>query len=140
MRSIFLSIAVLFLLSSCARDSAEEIGLIAPSEEGSIALLHDKIGDFQVGSYSGELTKEDKRRLYRTYPITLQKIQRQDPLSLQDIKNLTRSGVADEVIISQIASTRSYFYLTPEDLDELREAGVSERVISEMEHTTKAVF
>jgi len=89
---------------------------------------------------SYRLDDADRNRLERSYPSTLEKIDDQRTLNLQDIKNLTRSGVADSVIIHEIQATRSIFYLTPEEVDELKHAGVSQRVISHMLETGKTHY
>lgn len=82
------------------------------------------------------LTDEDMHRLRRHYPNTLERICHHDPLLLQDIINLTRAGVSDDVIIHEIHVTRSSFYLTPENEKTLQQAGISKRVIDEMLDTT----
>lgn len=84
-----------------------------------------------------ELTDADRKRLDRHYPNTLKKLDNRKPLSLQDIKNMTRSGVADNAIIAQITATRSIFYLTPSDEVELEQAGVSFAVIEAMKRTSE---
>lgn len=78
------------------------------------------------------LEQGDRKRLERNYPNTLTRIDQIKPLSLQDIKNLTRSGVSDTIIIYEISLTRSVFFLTPDDEKELQMAGVSEKVINHM--------
>lgn len=49
-----------------------------------------------------------------------------------DIIALSKEGVSDEVIISQIKATASYFQLNTDDIIELKKAGVSEKVINVM--------
>jgi len=90
---------------------------------------------FDIPGAVDRLSPEDKKRLYRYYPSTLTKIENNDSLSLQDIKNLTRIGVSDDVIIYEIGATASLFYLTPDDETELEQAGVSYRVIQAMKNS-----
>ena len=111
----------------------------APPVEGAPAPVAENEPTFQTVNYSNFLTEDDRRRLYRTYPITLEKIEENKALSLQDIKNLTRSGVSDDAMIRLIAATRSYYFLTPEDVEELQQAGVSNKVIKQMDQTGRAV-
>lgn len=82
-----------------------------------------------------KLTPNDLHRLDRHYPQTLDKLKEYQALNSQDIINLTRAGVADDVIIHEIKATRSSFYLTPEDEAQLYQAGVSRRVIVAMKAT-----
>lgn len=86
------------------------------------------------------LEPSDRTRLEYKYPQTLAKIDKKQHLSVQDIKNLTRSGIADPVIIYEISATHTIFYLTPEDEDELRYAGVSEKVIDHMRKTGESRY
>jgi hypothetical protein len=53
-------------------------------------------------------------------------------LSLADIKSLAKAEVADDIIISQINNTHSRFSLTAQFIIELKNAGVSEKVIAYM--------
>ena len=53
-------------------------------------------------------------------------------LSLADIKALAKAEVADDIVISQINNTRSTFSLTAQAIIELKNAGVSERLIAYM--------
>jgi outer membrane lipoprotein SlyB len=54
-------------------------------------------------------------------------------MGLADVIGLAQAGHSDTVIINQIRSTRSAFQLAPSDLDMLKNAGVSQRVIAEMQ-------
>jgi hypothetical protein len=59
------------------------------------------------------------------------------PLSLEEIANLTQQHVSDEIIITQIRTTGSVYNLTAEQIVWLRQVGVSERVIQEMQLTAQ---
>jgi hypothetical protein len=59
--------------------------------------------------------------------------QAQQRLGIADIIGMTRSGQSDVIIINQIRTTRSTFQLTASDLDMLKQNGVSDRVIAEMQ-------
>ena len=58
-----------------------------------------------------------------------------EPLSLDDIKKMNDLGMTDDKIINKIKSSGSKFYLTGSDRRELKNAGVSERVINYMAKT-----
>lgn len=51
------------------------------------------------------------------------------PLSIEEIKALTKAGVSDAVIISQIKATRAIYHLSTEQIIELKTVGVSQEVI-----------
>jgi hypothetical protein len=60
---------------------------------------------------------------------------RSQPLGLADVKMLAKSGVSDEVIISQIRNSRTIYHLSAADILDLKDAGVSEKVIDFMINT-----
>ena len=53
-------------------------------------------------------------------------------MTKEDVIALAREGISDEVIVSQIKATGSYFQLSTDDILELKKAGVSEKVMSAM--------
>jgi hypothetical protein len=60
---------------------------------------------------------------------------RNPPLSLEDVARLTGSAASDDVIIGQIRSTGSVYFLTAEQIIWLQNNGVREPVIREMQAT-----
>lgn len=58
-------------------------------------------------------------------------------MTIQDVMDLARSGVGDEVIVSQIDASDQVFTLTVQDILDLKKAGVSDRVITYMINTGK---
>jgi hypothetical protein len=48
----------------------------------------------------------------------------------QDVINMVKSGVSDEVIVNQIKATNSFIKLTNEEIIELKQAGVSNNLIN----------
>lgn len=83
----------------------------------------------------GNLDSEERYRLKQNYPLTLNKINRGEKLQIEDIQNMTKAGVSDDGIMAEIKTSESVFYLTPKNLEELRQEGVSERVIQFMSET-----
>jgi hypothetical protein len=60
---------------------------------------------------------------------------RAQPMGLPDIKMLAKSGVSDEVILSQIRNSHTVYRLSAADILDLKDAGVSEKVIDFMINT-----
>ncbi len=60
---------------------------------------------------------------------------RVQPMGLPDIKMLAKSGVSDEVILSQIRNSHSIYRLSAAEILDLKDAGVSEKVIDFMINT-----
>ncbi len=53
-------------------------------------------------------------------------------MTLQDVIDLSKAKVSDDVIIDQMRSTQSYFQLSTNDIIALKNEGVSEKVITAM--------
>jgi hypothetical protein len=60
-----------------------------------------------------------------------------DPLSLSDIKSLSRNGVSDAVIIRYIRDRGTVYTLSSGDVTSLRKAGVSQSVVDFMLQTAQ---
>src|SRR5262249_13984571 len=56
------------------------------------------------------------------------------PVAINDVVQMTQQHLSEQLIISQIRTTNSYFSLTAADITYLREQGVSESVILEMQN------
>lgn len=129
---------LLILLASCQKKSDETTALLVKRSDGLIASSEPR--NILISQIETPLTKEDQKRLDRHYPGTLEKVYRNQRLQLQDIINLTRSGVEDRVIIEIIETSQSQFFLTPENERELDQAGVSKRVILVMRDTADSDY
>jgi hypothetical protein len=121
---LYLSLA-LFAFCGCTQSSRLDTVAL-------VATIDDTV--FKTGM-DHKLTESDLDRLDRHYPGTLEKLKNYQHLEAQDVINLVRAGVSDDVIINEIHATRSTFFLTPKDEEELSQAGVSRRVILAMKHT-----
>lgn len=137
----------LFLLSlflfGCSKGEVEENSVASESSVQTTSTspaIAAQVNSIEVVLMAHPLEPSDRTRLEYKYPQTLAKIDKKQHLSVQDIKNLTRSGIADPVIIYEISATHTIFYLTPEDEDELRYAGVSEKVIDHMRKTGESRY
>jgi outer membrane lipoprotein SlyB len=83
--------------------------------------------------------KEEKRDREIAQAVAVADAQAQaQRMGIADVIGLAQAGHSDTVIINQIRSTRSTFSLVPSDLDMLKNAGVSQRVIAEMQASRPA--
>ncbi len=57
------------------------------------------------------------------------------PLSIADIKAMAKAGVGDDIIINQIINTHSVYNLDANDIIDLKNGGVSDKVITYMMNT-----
>ena len=56
-------------------------------------------------------------------------------MGIADVKMLAKSGLSEEVIISQIRNSRTVFHLSAAEILDLKAAGVGEKVIDFMINT-----
>ncbi len=99
------------------------------------AAIGGAIGLLTGGIIGNAMDQQQRQMLARQNPQTLERIEQGQPLGLADIKALARAGVSDEVIISQIRASRVVYRLTTAEILDLKEGGVSERVIDFMINT-----
>lgn len=107
--------------------------LITGSPTG--ALIGGAIGATSGALIGAALDSSDRSAMERQNPRTLRKLDDREQLSIADIKEMTKAGLSDNVIISQIDATGSHFYLSTADIIDLKQSGVSQRVIDYMIQT-----
>lgn len=107
---------------------AETISDLATEHMGSFALSNVET---EAGSAtnSGIMAPSDRSMLYHTNPNTLYRVDYNQRLSLEDIKAMSQSKIRDGVIIEKIQGTQSHYTLNNEEIKDLRNSGVSRRVI-----------
>ena len=89
-----------------------------------------------VGGIIGHgVDQAEQERLRTQYPETYQRVRQSEPLRLEDVKSLVAAGIKDDLIISQIRSSRTVFHLASADIIGLKQAGVSDRVVDFMINT-----
>lgn len=99
---------------------------------GKGALIGGAAGAVGGALIGYALDESDRRALESQNPRTLRKVDRGEQLDVQDIKDMSKAGVRDDVIISQIQATGSEFHLTTADIIDLKNSGVSQKVINAM--------
>ena len=89
-----------------------------------------------VGGLIGNAEDQDQAaRLRAQAPQTYARVEQGQPLSLADVKALSRAGISDDVIISQVKNSRAVFRLSAADIIDLRDAGVTDKVVNYMINT-----
>lgn len=109
--------------------------IIGGRHAGEGALIGGAIGAVTGGIIGQGMDQSARERVEREYPHTMQRFDQGQPLGLADIKALSKAGVSDEVIISQIRNSRVVYRLSTPEIIDLKDAGVSERVIDFMINT-----
>jgi hypothetical protein len=107
---------------------------------GEGALIGGAIGAVTGGIIGNSMDQAQRESLERQNPGTLQRVEQGQPLGLADIKALAKAGVSDEVIISQIRNSGTVYHLSTAEIIDLKDAGVSERVIDFMINTPSAGY
>lgn len=77
--------------------------------------------------------------LQQQYPDTYARTQQEVPLSVADIKALNKSGIRDDNIISKIRDSHTIFHLSANDIIDLHNSGVSQKVIDFMINTQSSL-
>ncbi len=112
------------------------IGALAggPRHRGLGALAGGLIGA-GTGAIAGNAVDRSERRHAEAAAAAAASARANPPLSLQDIAQLTASRTSDTVIINQIRTSNSVYQLSGQDIVWLKNQGVSETVIAEMQAT-----
>lgn len=111
------------------------IGGASGGRAGEGALIGGAIGALAGGIVGSAMDQQQRETLARQSPQTLQRVEQGQPLAIADIKALSRAGVSDEVIISQIRNSRTAYRLSTAEIIDLKDSGVSSRVIDFMINT-----
>jgi hypothetical protein len=143
-RTLYLLI-VPFVATGCASMNGTERGAVGGGVVGAAAgtaigaatgrpLLGAALGGAAGTATGALLGNESDKRDAREREIALAEArEQQQRMGIADVIALAQAGHSDQVIINQIRSTRSTFQLAGSDLDMLKNAGVSQPVIAEMQ-------
>jgi outer membrane lipoprotein SlyB len=107
--------------------------LISPTPQG--VLIGGAVGAVSGALVGAALDSSDRDNIKRDSPKTMNKIDRGEQLSMEDIEKMSEAGISDDKIIGTIHSTGSIYHLSASDVEELKKAGVSQRVIDYMLQT-----
>jgi len=136
----FCLLALILLLCSCATKTGTGAlvgaglgaGIGAAAGGGGGAIIGGAVGAAAGGLVGNSLDAQDRERLSRDHPQTLQKVDDEKQLSIHDVINMSNAGVAPDTIIAMIKKTNSRFYLTSDEVIRLQKAGVDEKVVNYM--------
>lgn len=102
---------------------------------GEGALVGAAIGLLAGGLIGNAIDQDQQARLRAQAPQTYTRVEQGQPLSVPDVKALAKAGISEEVIISQIRASHTVFRLSAADIIDLRDAGVSDKVVNFMINT-----
>lgn len=99
----------------------------ATGHTGAGALIGAGVGAVSGGLIGSAADKSEKRAAAQAAQARA--------VALSDVVQMTQQHVSDAVIINQIRSTGSVYYLTGSEVTWLKQNGVSDQVIMEMQAT-----
>lgn len=128
------------LLAGCAsktQNGTAAAGVVAGgvTDEGKGVLSRSDL-DASSGLIKGSpLDEQDRKIMEKTSPRTIDRMDRNEPLTTNDIIKLSQAGINDEIIIRYIRGTNTTYNLSQTQLRRLQQAGVSQRIINFMVET-----
>lgn len=78
------------------------------------------------------LDMQDRKVMEKSSPRTVDRMDRGEPLTLNDIIKLSQSGINDSTIVQYMQMTKSTYHLSQTQVRRLQDAGVSQIVIDYM--------
>lgn len=142
MESIRIILAPLLFLSLSACATNAGIGAISglavgggvggAARGGPGGLIGAASGIIAGTLIGAALDVQDRKVMERTSPRTVDRMDRGEPLTLNDIIKLSQGGVNDDTIMHYIRDTDSHYTLSQAQIRRLRDTGVSSRVLNFM--------
>lgn len=128
------------ILGSCASNTGTGViaGGVIGAGAGGIAgggqgaLIGSAAGIIAGGLIGAALDEQDRRVMERSSPRTVDRMDRGEPLTINDVIKLSQGGVSDDTMIGYMRDTASSYTLSQAQIRRLQDAGVSQRVINYM--------
>ncbi len=95
---------------------------------GAGAGIGAAVGALGGGIIGAQIDKPDQKK-----QTAVEGTANPDQMSIQQVAEMSKKGTQDDVIIDKIRATNSKFRLSANDLNYLRQEGVSQRVIDVMQ-------
>ena len=112
---------------------------IGGSRHGGVdALIGAGAGALAGGLIGNSVDREQEARLQAQAPQTYARVDQGQALSVADVKALAKAGISEDVIIAQIQNSHTVFHLSSVEIIDLRDAGVTDKVVNFMINTASA--
>lgn len=99
-------------------------------------LIGAEAGVIIGGLVGASLDNDEQKELKRENKKTYDRVDKNEQLSVQDIISLHKTGISEAKIIDLIKKTNSHYTLDRYQMNVMRDAGVSEKVIYYMMYST----
>jgi uncharacterized protein YcfJ len=131
---------ILPLMASCSTNVGTGIiagGTIGASlggiTNGSTGALVGSTACVIAGGVIGAaLDQQDRKVMEKSSPRTVTRMDKDEPLTINDVIKLSQSGICDDTVITYIKQRKTIYSLTQAQTRRMQEAGVSQRVINFM--------
>lgn len=107
-------------------------GMAGGGKGGALTLIGGAAGIAAGGLVGIILDEQDRKVMERSSPRTVDRMDRGDPLTINDVIKLSQGGVSDETIIYYIKEAGTSYNLSHAQIRRLSDAGVSQRVVNYM--------
>jgi len=143
--TIILLILTTCIFPSCASNTGTGViaggvigaGIGGIAGGGGGALIGGAAGIIAGGLIGAGLDDRDRKIIEKSSPRTVDRIDRNEPLTINDVIKLSQGGVSDDTIIEYMRNTQSSYNLSRTQIRRLEDAGVSQQVIHYMIDTGK---
>ncbi len=133
-------LSLVFLFLSCQSKTATGVlaggalgaGIGGIAGGGKGALIGGASGVIAGGLIGAALDEQDRRIMERSSPKTVSRMDRGEPITVDDVIKLHQGGVSDKTIIRYIRHTRTSYTLSQAQIQKLQDAGVSQSVVQYM--------
>jgi len=102
---------------------------------GPAPLVGAAVGAVAGGLVGHGMDQAQEAHLRAQSPQTVQRLEQSQPLTVADVKALAKAGIGDDLVISQIRNSRTVYRMSTADIIDLKNSGVSEKVIDFMINT-----
>lgn len=134
-----------FVSSSCASNTGTGViaGCVIGAGAGGLAgggggaLIGGAAGILAGGLIGAAIDQQDRKTIEKSSPRTIDRMNRDEPLTINDVIKLSQAQVEDDKIIQYMQNTQSSYNLSQTQVRRLHNAGVSEKVIQYMINTSK---
>jgi outer membrane lipoprotein SlyB len=106
-----------------------------PRNGGEGALIGAAAGLVAGGLVGNSMDQQQQAELRTQAPQTYVRVVQGQALGIADVKAMSKAGVSDDVIISQIQGSHTIFNLSSADIIDLHNSGVSDKVVDFMINT-----